>query len=334
MSIDEADVGIVGAGPGGLYAATYVGLRGLRAVVLDTLPAPGGQITALYPEKRIHDVAGFRAVRGRELVERCTEQAEAAGARLVLNTRVETLRPDAQGFVLGTGAGAQVRCRAVIVAVGLGTFSPRRLPDAERFEGRGVHYVIRDPAAFRDVDLVIVGGGDAAVDWALELEDVARSVTLVHRRDRFRAHEGRVEQLLNSTVQVRTDAEVVHLHGDGELTGVEVMDKRTDEVQTLPATRLYGALGFHADLGPVSQWPIALDGRSIPVDRCMRTDLDGVFAAGDITGYEGKLKLISASFGEAVVAANHAANHVDPGLRVFPGYGGPRSQPVAAGTAR
>lgn len=332
MSVDEADVGIIGAGPGGLYAATYVGLRGLRAAVFDTLPAPGGQITALYPEKRIHDVAGFRAVRGRDLVERCTAQAEAAGARLLLNTRVERLGRDADGFLLGTGAGDQVRCRAVIVAVGLGTFSPRRLPDAERFEGRGVHYVIRDPAAFRDVDLVIVGGGDAAVDWALELEDLARSVTLVHRRDRFRAHEGRVEQLLRSTVQVRTDAEVVHLHGDGELTGVEVEDKRTGEVQTLPANRLYGALGFHADLGPVTGWGIALDGRSMPVDRCMRTDVDGVFAAGDITGYEGKLKLISASFGEAVVAANHAANHVDPGLRVFPGYGGPRSRPVAAGT--
>ena len=320
MSELEVDVAIVGAGPGGLYAATYVGLRGLTSVVLDTLPAPGGQITALYPEKRIHDVAGFRAVRGRDLVERCTEQAEAAGAQLRLNTRAETLIRADEGFTLGAEHDSQVRCRAVIVAAGLGTFAPRRLPDAERFEGRGVCYVIRDPERFRGEDLVIVGGGDAAVDWALELEHVARSVTLVHRRDRFRAHEGRVETLLSSTVQILTDAEVVHLHGDGRLSAAEVLDKNTGEHHRVPASRLYAALGFHADLGPVAGWGIGLEGRAMPVDRCMRTDTPGVFAAGDITTYEGKLKLISASFGEAVVAANHAANHVDPGLRVFPGY--------------
>ncbi len=320
MSGLEVDVAIVGAGPGGLYAATYVGLRGLRPLVLDTLPAPGGQITALYPEKRIHDVAGFRAVRGRELVERCAEQAEAAGAELRLATRVETLDRSSSGFTLATEHQEQVRCRAVIIAAGLGTFTPRRLPDAQRFEGRGVCYVIRDPEALRDQDLVIVGGGDAAVDWALELEDVARSVTLVHRRDRFRAHEGRVEDLLSSSVEVLTDAEVVHLHGDTHLVAAEVLDKRTGTHHKVPASRLYAALGFTANLGPVADWGIGLDGRAMPVDRCMRTDVPGVFAAGDITTYEGKLQLISASFGEAVVAANHAANHVDPGLRVFPGY--------------
>ncbi len=321
MPVDEVDVAIVGAGPGGLYAATYVGLRGLRSVVLDTLPAPGGQITALYPEKHIHDVAGFRGVSGRELVERCTDQAEAAGARLQLETRVETLDRDEDGFILGAEHGQGVRCRAVIVAVGLGTFTPRRLPGAERFEGHGVCYVIRDPAAVRGQDLVIVGGGDAAVDWALELEDLARSVTLVHRRDRFRAHEARVEALRRSSVRVLTDAEVVGLEGDAELASVQVRDKRSGTDHTLPAGQLYAALGFHADLGPVATWGIELQGRAMPVDRCMRTDVPGVFAAGDITGYEGKLKLISASFGEAVVAANHAANHADPSLRVFPGYG-------------
>ncbi len=321
MSVREVDVAVVGAGPGGLYAATYVGLRGLGALVLDILPAPGGQITALYPEKRIHDVAGFRAVRGRELVERCTEQAEAAGAELQLSTRAERLTRTADGFVVGTADRGEVRCRAVIVAAGLGTFTPRRLPDAERFEGRGVCYVIRDPEAFRDEHLVIVGGGDAAVDWALELEHLAASVTLVHRRDRFRAHEGRVEALLSSSVDVMTEAEVVHLHGDGQLAGAEVLHKPSGEHREVAATRLYAALGFHADLGPVAEWGIGVEGRVVAVDRCMRTEVAGVFAAGDITDYAGKLKLISAAFGEAVIAANHAANHVDPELRVFPGYG-------------
>ena len=321
MSVREAAVAVVGAGPGGLYAATYVGLRGLRALVLDILPAPGGQITALYPEKRIHDVAGFRAVRGRELVERCTEQAEAAGAELLLGTRAQTLVAGEDGFTLGAEDGGEVRCRAVVVAAGLGTFTPRRLPDAERFEGGGVCYVIRDPEAFRDQELVIVGGGDAAVDWALELEHIASTVTLVHRRDRFRAHEGRVEALLASSVEVLTDAEVVHLHGNGRLTSAEVLHKPSGEHREVPATRLYAALGFHADLGPVAEWGIGVQGRVIAVDRCMRTEVPGVFAVGDITDYEGKLKLISAAFGEAVIAANHAANHVDPGLRVFPGYG-------------
>lgn len=257
MSEHEVDVAIIGAGPAGLYAATYCGFRGLSMVVVDSLTEAGGQVTALYPEKEIHDIAGFPAITGRDLVEQCLEQASAHDPAFLLGHVAESFtRHDDDTFTLTTDQAAVVHARAVIIAVGLGRFTPRRLPGAEAFEGQGIMYLVRDLQSMRDHDLLVVGGGDSAVDWALTFEPIARSVTLIHRRDAFRAHEGTLERLMASSVEVLTDTEVSSILGEDRIDAVEVVDNRTDERRVLEVTRVLAALGFHANLGPVADWPI------------------------------------------------------------------------------
>lgn len=317
----DADLTIIGAGPAGLYAAYYAGFRGLSAALVDSLPEPGGQVTALYPEKQIHDVAGFTAVRGQELVDRCVEQADRYDPLHLLGNRAEHLeRLDDGSFVVRTHKENEVRSRAVLVTGGIGTFTPRPLPGSQQYEGSGLVHFVRRLEDMRDRDLLIVGGGDSAFDWALALEDVARSITLVHRRDRFRAHDDTVRRVRESTVQVRTHTEVASIHGEDVVESVEVFDNRTDERETLKVQAVVAALGFTADLGPLKSWGIELDRRQVPVDTRMRTSVPGVFAAGDIATYPGKVRLISVGFGEAATAVNNAGVHIDPDARVFPGH--------------
>ncbi|MFP4311743.1 MAG: NAD(P)/FAD-dependent oxidoreductase [Nitriliruptoraceae bacterium] len=321
MAHHERDVCVIGAGPAGLYATTYAGFRGLSAAVIDSLAEPGGQVTALYPEKQIHDIAGFPTVTGRDLVDRCVEQASAHDPLFLLDQVAEGFARHEDGtFTITTSHEEVVDCRGVLICVGLGRFTPRRLPDTERYEGHGLVYLVRDLDTMRDEDLLVVGGGDSAVDWALTFEPIARSVTLIHRREGFRAHEGPLQRLLDSRVEVRTSTEVAEIHGTDTIDAVEVVDNRTGEHTTLKVTKVLAALGFHANLGPVADWPIGLEGRVLPVNRRMETSVPGVYAAGDIAGYDGKLRLVSVSFGEAVVAANHLAAYLDPTQRVFPGY--------------
>lgn len=321
MARHQTDVCVIGAGPAGLYATAYVGFRGLSAVVIDSLSEPGGQVMALYPEKQIRDIAGYASVSGRDLVDACVEQAASHDPVFLLDQVAEGfVRHDDGTFTITTTRDEVVDCRGVIVCAGLGRFTPRRLPGTESYEGRGLLYLVRDLSTMRDEDLLVVGGGDAAVDWALTFEPIARSVTLIHRREGFRAHEQPLQQLFDSTVHVRTHTEVAQLQGEDTVEAVEVEDNRTGERTTLKVTKVLAALGFHANLGPVADWPIGLDGRVLPVNRRMETEVPGVYAAGDITGYDGKLRLVSVSFGEAVVAANHLAAHLDPSKRVFPGY--------------
>jgi thioredoxin reductase (NADPH) len=321
MARHRTDVCIIGAGPAGLYAAAYVGFRGLSAVLIDSLAEPGGQVMALYPEKQIHDIAGYPTVTGRDLVDACVEQASAHDPVFLLDQVAEGFeRHDDGSFTITTSRNETVDCRGVIVCAGLGRFTPRRLPGTEAYEGKGLIYLVRDLSTMRDEDLLVVGGGDSAVDWALTFEPIARSVTLIHRREGFRAHEGPLQRLFDSSVEVLVYTEVAAIHGEDGVQAVEVVDNRTDERTTLKITKVLAALGFHANLGPVANWPIGLEGRVLPVNRRMETTVPGVYAAGDITGYDGKLRLVSVSFGEAVVAANHLAAYLDPRKRVFPGY--------------
>src|SRR6056297_1793834 len=319
MSQHRVDVSIIGAGPAGLYAATYAGFRSLTVAIIDSLSEPGGQVTALYPEKEIHDIAGFPSVTGRDLVRDCVRQASAHDPVFLLDQVAEGFtRHDDGSFTLTTDHDEEVDCRAVIIAVGLGRFSPRRLPGAEPFEGEGLVYLVHDLQTMQGQDLLVVGGGDSAVDWALTFEPIARSVTLIHRRADFRAHERPLERLLASSVEVRTDTEVERIigdGGDGTIEAVEVVDNRSGERRTLEVTKVLAALGFHANLGAVAEWPLTFEGRQLPVNRRMETDVPGVYAAGDITTYDGKLRLVSVAFGEAVVAA-----YLDPKVRAFPGY--------------
>ena len=319
----ECDLVIVGAGPTGLYATYYAGFRGMRVALVDSLPELGGQVTAMYPEKQIFDVAGFPSVKGRELVEGLVAQAlTAEPVQLLGRTATGLVVEEESGLTLTLDDGAEVRAKAMIVTAGIGKFSPRPLPAAEGWVGRGVEFFVPSFEPYTDKDVVIVGGGDSAFDWALHLEAIARSVTLVHRRDAFRAHERTVEQVRSSTVEIVTKAEVTALIGadgaDGPLDKVEVT---VDGVATIrPAQAVVAALGFVADLGPLQEWGMETHRRHIVVDPAMRTSLPRVFAAGDITEYPGKVRLIAVGFGEAATAVNNAAVVIDPKAHVFPGH--------------
>ncbi|WP_229399772.1 NAD(P)/FAD-dependent oxidoreductase [Micromonospora okii] len=315
----EVDVAVIGAGPTGLFAAYYAGFRGLSVAVVDALPEAGGQITAMYPEKLILDVAGFPAVKGRDLVANLVAQAAPFHPRYLLGTRAEKLSHVDGRPVLGLAGGEEIACGAVVVTGGLGSFTPRPLPVADSFTGGGIVYFVPEPTALADRDVLIVGGGDSAFDWALALQPLARSVTLVHRRDKFRAHAATVARVQQLPVRVIVNAEVTRLHGESTVTGAEITG-RGGEAETLPVDTVVAALGFTADLGPIAEWGLRLDRRHIVVDSAMATNLPRVFAAGDITEYPGKVRLIATGFGEAATAVNNAAVAIDPSAHLFPGH--------------
>ena len=328
------DILIVGAGPTGLFGAYYGGFRGLSVAVVDSLPEPGGQINAMYPEKQIFDIAGFPSVRGRELVDRLLQQAEPFDPVYLLGHRADVLErhPGVDGgtatFAVTTHRGARIETKAVIITGGIGNFTPRPLPAAAEFEGNGLAYFVRKLGDYAGCDVVIVGGGDSAFDWAQALRPLAKSVTLVHRRDTFRAHPGTVAEVLASDVGVMTKAQIAKVIGNGTIERVEVLgdDK---QVHTLPCQKIIAALGFTANLGPLLQWGIDVENRRhIPVGASMQTSVPGIFAAGDINDYAGKVRLIAVGFGEAATAVNNAAHYLDPAEPVFPGHSTDAPVPV------
>jgi ferredoxin/flavodoxin---NADP+ reductase len=324
----EVDIAIVGAGPTGLFAAYYAGFRGLRVAVVDALPEPGGQITAMYPEKLIYDVAGFPAVRGRDLVANLVEQAAPFNPEYLLGVRADKLSYTGERPVLRMADEEELSCGAVLITGGMGGFQPRPLPAADAFTGAGIRYFVRQPAELAGRDVLIVGGGDSAFDWALALQPVARSVTLVHRRDRFRAHAATVARVQALPVRITVNAEVRRLIGTEAVTGAEVVT-RAGAVELLPVDAVVAALGFTADLGPLAEWGLTLDKRHIIVDSRMATNLPRIFAAGDIVEYPGKVRLIATGFGEAATAVNNAAVAIDPAAHLFPGHSSDDAEPPA-----
>jgi thioredoxin reductase (NADPH) len=321
---DIFDISIVGAGPTGLFAAFYAGLRGARTQVLDALEEPGGALTAIYPEKYIYDVIGFPRVLAKDFVAHCDIQARQGDPTIRLKEQVLELEVRPDGLIrLGTTAGDRWS-RTVIVCAGVGAFEPKRIdvPGIRELEGKGVHYFAKRVEDFRGRHVVIVGGGDSAVDWAVTLEPVAAQVTVIHR-SKFRAHEATVRQLEESTVDINfPGCEIVAVHQgeDEQLNAVTFRDGAGEE-HSVPADDLIVAIGFVADLGPMKTWGFELQRNQIVVDKTtMETGLPGVYAAGDVVAYPAKFKLIVTGAAEAVTAVNHAITYYDPKARLDAGH--------------
>jgi len=316
----SVDVLIVGAGPVGLFGAYYAGVRTMSTAVVDSLEEPGGQITAMYPEKAIFDVAGFPAVKGRELIEQLLAQAAPFKPDYQLGQQAVGLERGDGTFAVTTSAGLRIEARAIVITGGIGTFTPRPLPTGGEYLGRGMVHFVPDPTVYEGKHIVVVGGGDSALDWALMLEHVGKSVTIVHRRDEFRGHQHSVQLLRTSSVQILTEAQVCGVRGDPDVTEVDIAIKGRDEPVTLPCDTLVAALGFTANLGPLMEWGIDIQKRQIMVDTAGRTSVPGIFAAGDIIDYDGKVKLIATGFGEVATAVNNAYAYLNPGKSAFPGH--------------
>lgn len=320
MSETTCDLLVVGAGPAGLYAAYYAGFRGLSVTIVDTLPEPGGQVTAMYPEKDIFDVGGFRSIKGRDLIAGLVAQAGQFDPTYLLGRQAVSLEETTDGLIVGLADGAQVHARAVLITGGLGTFTPRPLPAGQEWVGRGVVNFVPLLDVHAGQEVVVVGGGDSAFDWALALHPIAKSVTLVHRRAKFRAHAGSVDAVRQLGIELVTDAQVQELRAgeNGELA--EVFVEVDGALRTLPAQAVIAALGFTADLGPLTEWDLTIERRQITVDSSMSTGRPRVYGAGDIVTYPGKVSLIATGFGEAATAVNNIAVELDPSAHLFPGH--------------
>ncbi len=325
MAKDIRDITIIGGGPTGLFAAFYAGMRGTSCRIVDSLPELGGQLAALYPEKYIYDVGGFAKVLAKDLVKGLVEQALQFDPDVVLDEQVHALDCAGDHFVLNC-AGGSYRTRTVVIAGGKGAFEPMPLkcPGYEEFMHNGVEYAVRDPEMFRGRKVMIVGGGDTALDFVIMLKDVADSLTLVHRRDGWRAHEATVTLVEKAAeaeeIDLRTFYEVRAIHGESSVERVTIFDNRTDKETTLECDAVLSCVGFKPDLGPIKSWGLKVEKNRILVDALMATSVPGVFAAGDVVNYEGKLDLIATGFAEAAVAVNNAVHHVDPTARVNPGH--------------
>ena len=321
---DVFDITIIGAGPTGLFGAFYAGMREMKTKIIEALPEIGGQLTVLYPEKFIYDAPGYPKILAKDLAKALGEQGLRFAPDIHLEERVESLqRLDDDTIRLETDKGEHFT-RAVVIAAGIGSFAPNKLklPSVQKFEGRGVYYFVKDKALMRGKQLLIVGGGDSAVDWALNLKDWARQITLIHRRDVFRAHEGSVTELFSSGVDVRLFWELKEVHGNQHVEGASIYSSKTEEELDLAVDAVLINIGFKADVGPVKRWGLELDHRHIVVSGKMETSIPGVYAAGDIAAQADSvhLNLIATGFAQAAIAVNCAKNYMDPDSRVFPGH--------------
>ncbi|MEW8979801.1 MAG: NAD(P)/FAD-dependent oxidoreductase [Symbiobacterium sp.] len=321
------DITLIGAGPVGLFGVFYAGMRGMKTKVIEALPEVGGQLTALYPEKDIFDVAGFPRISAKQLVEQCKEQADRAnpGATYVFNQRVEHLNRLEDGtFELVTHTGERHYSKAVLITAGIGAFEPNRIPNesARQYEGKGVFYSVSNLPQFEGKRVLVIGGGDSAVDYALMTEPIAQDVTLIHRRDGFRAHEESLKKLAESRVHVKVFYELRRVEGDGNwVKRATIFDNRTGEETTLDVDYVILGTGFKASLGNMLEWGLEIENKKqIVINSKGETNIPGVYAAGDIAWYPGKIRLIATGFGEVATAVNNAKAYVHPGSAAFPGH--------------
>jgi ferredoxin/flavodoxin---NADP+ reductase len=326
MSHPITDITIIGGGPTGLFASFYAGMRAATAQIVDALPELGGQLTALYPEKYIFDVGGFAKILAKDLVRALRDQVDQFHHKAHLNQNVTALERHEDHFVLVTETD-RFPTRAVVIAGGIGAFSPRRLPQAcaDPWYGRGIFDRVSNPDEFRDQSIVIIGGGDSAFDWAQQLRDRAKAVTLVHRSDKYRAHGATVADVQAAATAGRTTLlpfhELADVLSEGErLIGVTLRDVKAKTTRDVDADAILPMLGFHSDIGALAEWGLNCQKDEIIVNSLMETGRPGIYAAGDITTYPGKLKLIATGFGEAATAVNQAVHWIYPDKKVNPGH--------------
>lgn len=308
------DITIVGGGPVGLFTAFYAGMRQATVKIIESLPQLGGQLSALYPEKFIYDIAGFPKVSAQTLVDNLTEQMNQFEVAQCLGETVEVVEKCDDGvFMIKTNSQIHYS-RTIIITAGNGAFQARtmKLENEEQYEGKNLHYFVDNMEKFAGKEVVLFGGGDSAVDWALMLEPIAKKVTLVHRRDSFRAHEHSVELLKNSKVEIVTPYAPVELIGEDNIEKVIIQKAKSDETIELVVDDVLVNYGFVSSLGPIKDWGLEIEKNSLVVNSRMETNIPGIYAVGDICTYDGKVKLIASGFGEAPIAVSEAKMYVDP----------------------
>jgi thioredoxin reductase len=324
------DITVVGAGPVGLSAAFWAGMREASSRIVDSLPQIGGQLTALYPEKWIFDVPGHPKILAKDLVESLRRQAlEQFDVPVHLETTIETIEWEDDIVVLATNNPEfpQLRSRAVIIAGGHGAFEPKRLPgyDMSPWEGRGAHYIVGSKSEFAGKKVLIIGGGDSACDWVINLLHTAESVALCHRREGFRAHELTVNQIMTAAqagdVDLHVPFQVREVSGNGTIERVKLFhsDDASHEIE-IEVDAILLQLGFKTALGPLKDWGLEISKGAIVVDPVMKTNLPGVWACGDITTFDGKLKLIATGFSESAIAVAQAIHSFRPEMKIQPKY--------------
>lgn len=322
------DITIIGAGPTGLFGLFYAGMRQVSAQIVDALPETGGQLAALYPEKFIFDIAGFPQILAKDLVRVLAEQNKRFDGKVHLGQRVTGLEKDGDHFVLVTETD-RFPTRSLVIAAGIGAFSPRRLPQAcaDPWYGRGIYDVVTDPDRFRGQRVVIIGGGDTAFDWGVQLLSRASYVTIVHRSDRFRAHEATVNEYKAAVDAGRASLLTFHELNDvickrapGQFSHLMLRDVKAKTIHEVEADVVLPMLGFVSDMGVIADWGLTFVKEEIVVNSQMETGQEGIYAAGDITTYPGKLKLIAVGFSEAAIAVNQAVHWIYPEKKVAPGH--------------
>jgi thioredoxin reductase (NADPH) len=326
MSDDIRDITIIGAGPVGLSAAFWAGMREASAQIIDSLPEIGGQLTTLYPEKWIFDVPGHPKVLAKDLVELHREQTlEQFDVPVHLETTAERITIDEDRVTLHTDKG-DIVSRTVIVAGGHGAFEPKKLPgyDVSEWEGRGAYYLVGSKDEFAGKKVLIVGGGDSACDWVVNLLDTADRIGLVHRREGFRAHEVTVKQVEDAAaaglIDLHVPYQVREVSGNGKIESVRLFHSETEEEVEVACDALLLQLGFKTALGPLKEWGFEVEKGAIKVDSLFRTSLDRVWACGDITTFDGKLKLIATGYAEAAIAVSQAVHYLRPDMKIQPKY--------------
>jgi thioredoxin reductase (NADPH) len=314
------DITIIGGGPTGLFTAFYAGIRQAKVKIIESLPQLGGQLIALYPEKYIYDVAGFPKIRAQDLVDNLKVQMQQFNPKLCLEESVEQLEKQADGILKLTTNRTTHYSKTIIITAGNGAFQPRKLEleGATKYEGSNLHYFVKDMNRFTGKKVAILGGGDSAIDWALMLEPIAEKVIVIHRRDKFRAQEHSIDNMMKSSIVVRTPYVPIKLKGKDSIIQIVIQQTKGEQKESIDVDDVIVNYGFVSSLGPMKDWGLIIEKNAIVVNSKQETSLSGVYAAGDVCTYDGKVKLIVTGFGEGPTAVNNAKAYMDPKARVQP----------------